>query len=275
MKITLISICLQAIARTPWLAKSFRTRRRFEPDAPGTAKSLWGSRSHSASGRVCYMLARAVHKYMLGSLGKAGQMEQKICFIAMPFGKKSDPLTGREFDFDRVYDDLVRPAAEDTGYSVVRDDASGSGIVAVPPFEQLLSSDVFIADLTMGNPNVMYELGLRHALSNSATVLVVEAEWASRLPFDLSYARVIVYRVQPNGRLEISEATRARKMLSEAIRQGIGREGSDSPVYTFLQNLNPPELLGSTQKRRRRAAGISHSPRCQLNWSLGRRSCQS
>ncbi len=178
-------------------------------------------------------------------------MEQKTCFVSMPFGKKPDPRTGREFDFDRIYREVVRPAAEEAGYRALRADEFGSGIIARPLFERLLSSDLFIADLTTANPNVMYELGLRHALSNAATVLVAEADWAHRLPFDLGYARVIVYRAQPGGQLEPQEATRARNMLSEAIRQGIGREGSDSPVYAFLQTLRPPELPGSRTGKRR------------------------
>jgi tetratricopeptide (TPR) repeat protein len=178
-------------------------------------------------------------------------MEQKTCFVSMPFGKKPDLQTGRELDFDRVYREIVRPAAEETGYRALRADELGSGIIARPLFEQLLSSDVFIADVTTANPNVMYELGLRHALSNAVTLLVAEADWAHRLPFDLGYARVIVYRAQPGGQLEPEEATRARSMLSEAIRQGIGREGSYSPVYAFLQTLRPPELPGSETGRRR------------------------
>jgi len=178
-------------------------------------------------------------------------MEQKTCFVSMPFGKKSDLLTGREFDFDRVYLEIVRPAAEGSGYGALRANELGSGAIERPLFEQLLSSELFIADVTTANPNVMYELGLRHALSNAATLLVAEAAWAHRLPFDLGYARVIVYRAQPSGQLEPEEATKARSMLSEAIRQGIGREGSNSPVYAVLQTLRPPGLPGSETGRRR------------------------
>jgi len=79
----------------------------------------------------------------------------------------------------------------------------------------------------------MYELGLRHALSNGATLLVMGS--GSRLPFDVSLARVILYNVDESGSL-IEEDT-GRRYLAEAIRQGVGRAGSDSPVYAFFPSF--------------------------------------
>src|SRR6476661_243158 len=111
-------------------------------------------------------------------------MEKKTCFVSMPFGKKLDPATGRIFDFDKIYHAIVRPAAIESGYTAMRADEAIGGVgLELPLFQELLSSDLFIADLTTANPNVMYELGLRHALSNSATVLISEA--TAQPPFDV------------------------------------------------------------------------------------------
>src|SRR5215471_8862553 len=126
-------------------------------------------------------------------------MAPKICFVSMPFGMKLDPGTRRLVDFDKVYKNVVQPAAEEAGYTVTRADEIGGVTIALPLFQHLLFSDLFIADLTTANPNVMYELGLRHALRDSATLLIIEA--GSRLPFDLGYFRVVVYRTAEDGSL--------------------------------------------------------------------------
>ena len=183
-------------------------------------------------------------------------MEQKTCFVSMPFGMKLDPGTGRVVDFDRVYQDVVLPAAIAVGYTTMRADKIGGVTLTLPLILQLLSSDLFVADLTATNPNVMYELGLRHALSNSTTLLIMEA--GSRLPFDLGYYKVIVYRITESGALEYSEAVRAKAALVQAIKEGNLTEGSLSPVYQLLPNLRPPELIvpetaslpGSSRKSR-------------------------
>src|SRR6516165_6339566 len=166
-------------------------------------------------------------------------MEQKTCFVSMPFGKKPDLQTGRELDFDRVYREIVRPAAEETGYRALRAAELGTGIIARPLFEQLLSSDVFIADVTTANPNVMYELGLRHALSNAVTLLVAEADWAHRLPFDLGYARVIVYRAQPGGQLE------PKKQLGLAVcyRRRYGKASDVRAAIVRFTRFSKPCVL--------------------------------
>ena len=175
--------------------------------------------------------------------------QEKICFVSMPFGKKTDLYTGRQFDFDQIYQSLLLPAAEDAGYKAVRADDLAGSIIFRPLLERVIASDVFIADVTTANPNVLYELGLRHALSNATTVLVMAS--SVRLPFDISFARVIIYKVDDSGNLiDLSDV---RRFLAEAIRQGIGRTGSDSPVYRLFPELHvelPGELIRTGQKTR-------------------------
>ncbi|MBV9297312.1 MAG: DUF4071 domain-containing protein [Acidobacteriaceae bacterium] len=173
--------------------------------------------------------------------------QEKICFFSMPFGKKVDPYTGREFDFDLIYRTLLLPAVQDAGYQAVRGDQFVESIPLRPILERIIRSQIFVADLTTANPNVLYELGLRHGLSNGATVLVMAS--GTQVPFDISFARPVLYTVDYRGNL--IESNEVRRFLSEAIRQGVGRTGSDSPVYTFFPELHvemPSEFLGAGRK---------------------------
>ena len=87
-----------------------------------------------------------------------------ICFVIMPFGRKPD-ASGREIDFDIVYKDIIEPAIRDVGFDPVRaDEEVNAGLIHKAMFERLALSEYAIADLTIFNPNVYYELGVRHAV---------------------------------------------------------------------------------------------------------------
>ena len=72
-------------------------------------------------------------------------------FVAMPFGSKPDS-TGTPIDFDRIYDELIRPALEDAGLEVLRaDEEQDAGDIRVDLFQELLMADLVVADLTLDN----------------------------------------------------------------------------------------------------------------------------
>ncbi|MDL1893462.1 tetratricopeptide repeat protein, partial [Sphingobacteriales bacterium CHB3] len=80
-------------------------------------------------------------------------------FVAMPFGVKEG------IDFNKVYSDLIKPALESAGFDVFRaDEEIRGGNIRTDMFQELLLADLVVADLSIDNPNVWYELGVRHAL---------------------------------------------------------------------------------------------------------------
>ena len=90
-------------------------------------------------------------------------MTKSVCFVLMPFGNKVDS-SGRSIDFDRIYDTIFRPAVNATGLQPVRaDEEQAQGFIHKLMYERLLLSEYAIADLTILNANVYYELGVRHA----------------------------------------------------------------------------------------------------------------
>ncbi len=65
-------------------------------------------------------------------------MNKPLCFVLMPFGKKPD-LSGKQVDFDAVYQDLIRPAIEAAGLEPLRaDEEMTGGLIHKPMFERLI-----------------------------------------------------------------------------------------------------------------------------------------
>ena len=86
-------------------------------------------------------------------------------FVAMPFGVKEG------IDFNRVYDDYIKPALESAEFEVFRaDEEMRAGNIRTDMFQELMLADLVVADLSIDNPNVWYELGVRHALRKRGAI---------------------------------------------------------------------------------------------------------
>ena len=90
----------------------------------------------------------------------------------MPFGQKPGK-DGVLIHFNRAYQELIQPALIDAGLEPFRADQElRSGDIGTDMFQELLLADLVLADLTIDNPNVWYELGVRHALRARGIVLI-------------------------------------------------------------------------------------------------------
>jgi hypothetical protein len=117
-------------------------------------------------------------------------------------------------------------------------------------FTALIASDLMIADLSTHNANVLYELGVRHAMRRGRTLLISAR---GRLPGNISYAQALWYEPDEFGRLTGEPAARFRETLQATIRQSQRTTISDSPIYEFfpdLQVILPPELESDRRPRR-------------------------
>jgi hypothetical protein len=171
--------------------------------------------------------------------------ESGTCFVVMGFGKKNDFETGRVLDLDQSYYNLIKPAVEAARLKCIRaDDIVHSGLIDVPMYEQLLKADVVVADVSTSNRNALYELGVRHALRPYTTVIIAEEQMMKSPTFDLSHIVIRKYRHLGED-IGVSEAKRFTSELTEAIREIMAREPKlrwDSPVYKFIDRLEPPSI---------------------------------
>ncbi len=155
-----------------------------------------------------------------------------LCFVLMPFGRKTD-ANGLTIDFDAVYSDVIKPAIADAGLDPLRaDEEQTGGIIHKPMFERLILCPFAVADLTTANANVFYELGVRHAVRPSSTVLLF-AE-GGRLPFDVAQMRSLPYRLGPDGKP--SNAADARALLRKFLAEAKKDAPKDSPLYHMVED---------------------------------------
>jgi hypothetical protein len=170
--------------------------------------------------------------------------EKPLCFVLMPFGAKKDPAGGPDIDFDAIYEKAIQPAVENAGMECIRaDEERTGGIIQKPMFERLLLCDFAVADLTTANPNVFYELGIRHA-ARPATTLAIFAK-STRLPFDVNFVRALAYELAPGNAFTDAEAGPLRSTIEAKLRdlRDLARQGvTDSPVYQLLSDFGPPDI---------------------------------
>src|ERR687889_704780 len=141
---------------------------------------------------------------------------QPLCFVLMPFGSKPDPAGGPDIDFDAVYEGAIKPGIEDADMVPIRaDEEKLGGIIHKAMFERLLLCDFAVADLTTSNPNVMYELGVRHA-ARPRTTLTVYAT-SSPLPFDVRLLRTQPYRLTKANRFPEASAQELRDAVTRHL----------------------------------------------------------
>jgi tetratricopeptide (TPR) repeat protein len=156
-----------------------------------------------------------------------------LTFVAMPFGRKQDPTERVEIDFDDVYARAIAPAAEIAGVDVIRaDEERSGGLIHVAMYERLLLAEIVIADVTLSSPNVLYELGIRHAARPRSTVLLFAK--VSQLPFDIAPMRAIPYELE-EGRLTDEQAHALSRALVDRLRTASeADEEHDSPIFQLI-----------------------------------------
>ncbi|MCE2946221.1 MAG: tetratricopeptide repeat-containing protein [bacterium] len=161
-------------------------------------------------------------------------------FIAMPFGIKPGH-DGTPIDFNLVFERLIRPALEQAGCTVFRaDEETRAGDIRTDMFQELLVADLVLADLTLDNPNVWYELGVRHALRARGVVLI-QGPRATQ-PFDIYTDRKLRYAIK-DGAPDPSRLDVDRDRLAAMARDTLAANSvrKVSPVYVLLDHLREPQ----------------------------------
>lgn len=137
----------------------------------------------------------------------------KTCFVVMAIGGQSvgDAQVSAETLKD-TYENFLRPAilAADNALEVTRADVvTSQGTITTDILTRLMHSDLVVVDITYPNPNVFYELGMRHAC-RTGTILVREQTAPSLAPFDVSHQRYIPYEKSVGGIPKLTDQFRER-----------------------------------------------------------------
>ena len=203
-------------------------------------ETRWGSIAERAEGRtiVTEPSKKAIAKV-------AAVPWTKVCFYISPIGEEG---TEQRKHSDFFLHQIVEPAMEGFGLQIVRADAIGKpGMITGQIIEHLVKAKLAIADLSFHNPNVFYELSLRH-VCRLPTVQIIRKR--DNIPFDLEQFRTIqintddIYELYPKLEEYKSEiSNQVRKVLEDP-------EDVDNPITTFCPELEVklPSDVNTTKK---------------------------
>lgn len=160
-------------------------------------------------------------------------VSMKSCFIITPIGANGSTIRRK---IDGVIDEVIEPILNELGYEmIVSHRINDSGTMTNTIIKRVYESDLVIANLTGNNPNVMYEVALRHA---SAKPIVHITENIGELPFDINDQRTIEYADDMAGAYKLKEDL---KNIIQNIKLG---EPVENPVTCALEKrdlVNIPE----------------------------------
>lgn len=162
--------------------------------------------------------------------------QEKTCFIISPLGLE-DSETRRKAD--GLINSVLRPILISAGYKVVAPhEIDTPGSITLQVIDHLLKDDLVIANLTELNPNVMYELAVRHA---KRLPVISVAESGTKLPFDIAAERTIFYDDDMAG----VEALKPK--LEKAINQTLQEDEHDNPIYRAVNDSIMREVVNKNE----------------------------
>lgn len=155
------------------------------------------------------------------------------CFYIAPIGEEASEVRKHS---DLFLNSIVDPALKDFGLTVVRADKIGeSGMITSQILDHLLKARLVIVDLSFHNPNVFYELAIRHA---SKLPIVQISRKSDRLPFDVDQVRTIeidttdIYSLVPKLETYRSE-------IATHVRQALANSGNaNNPLTVFCPGFH-------------------------------------
>ena len=156
------------------------------------------------------------------STEKKDVASEKVCFIISPIGQVETEINRKA---NGLYNAVIKPVLNDLGYECVRaDEIDASGSINNQIISKIIDSKLVIVNLSGLNPNVMYELALRHAIGKP--VIMLKEGSFSDMPFDIIDQRTILYNDDLNS--VVSTQNELRKKI-EGIKSN---SEIDNPFLT-------------------------------------------
>lgn len=145
---------------------------------------------------------------------------RRKCFIICPLGDEQSDIRKRS---DKLLNHVLEPVLLRNDYDAVRaDQIPKVGFITTQIINLVVESELVIADLTGSNPNVFYELALRHA-SRKPYIQLVES--GAKIPFDISGIRTISIDMS-----DLDSVEQAKKDIEAQIKEFQKGHQPDSPV---------------------------------------------
>lgn len=167
---------------------------------------------------------------------------RQVCFMVMPFREKD--VTGptgesapKKVNCDALWDKAFRPAIEAAGFTPIRADFDTGTVIVKDMLERLAFADLVLADVSLPNGNVYYEVGLRHVARKTGCIMVA-ADWSRQL-FDIDQFTSARYALK-DGSVSDEEAKAISVVVTKAINS---LKNSPTPWHEFIAGENNDDAM--------------------------------
>lgn len=171
--------------------------------------------------------------------------DKKDCFVIMPI---SDVDGYDKEHFSRVYEDIIKPAVENTEFTVTRaDEVKETNFIHLDILKKLIDAPIAICDLSSRNPNVLFELGIRQAFDKP--VVLIQEQGTPKI-FDIGPLRYLEY----SKNMKYHEVLKTQAELTAAInatKEAEGKQGNINSIVRLMALSNPatiPTLEGDNKE---------------------------
>lgn len=155
---------------------------------------------------------------------------EKIAFVICPIGEPESETRKRS---DQILKHVIEPPVSELGYKAIRaDKISEPGIITSQIITHIMNDALVVADLTGHNPNVFYELAVRHSIKKPVVQLIQKGE---KIPFDVSITRTI--QIDHKDLDSVEEAKRELGKQIRAVEKDPTKVDSPISVAVDLQVL--------------------------------------
>lgn len=158
----------------------------------------------------------------------------KVCFVITPIGDEGSPERKHA---DAMLRHLITPVLEQFGVVPIRADQIGKpGHMTKQMVEHIAFSKLCITDISFGNQNAGYELGIRHTLKLPSIQIVRKGD---KIPFDIQQGRTIIIDTSDAYTI-MDRIASARAELSEHVKALLNSTGKqeESPITMYLPGLS-------------------------------------
>jgi hypothetical protein len=151
----------------------------------------------------------------------------RTCFVISPIGEDGSEIRKRA---DQVLRHVITPAVSECGFEPIRaDQIAETGLITTQVIQHIVDDPLVIADLTGSNPNVFYELAIRHAIRRP---LIQISQKDEKIPFDVAGMRTIYVDYR-----DLDSVEEAKKEIIRQVNASIdkGPKEIESPISVSVE----------------------------------------